>query len=198
MDRDAWNERYDTDELVWLADPNRFLPPEVADLTPGRALDIACGEGRNAIWLAAQGWEVTAVDFSDVAVAKGTRLAEQQGVNVDFVVADVTDWRPEADAYDLVVIFYLQLPEPQRGAVMERARAAVKPGGTFLLVAHDLSNLENGHGGPQSADVLPTPEIVVAHLPGFQVERATVVERTVEVDGDTKVALDTLVRARRA
>lgn len=197
MDRDSWNARYDTDELVWQAGPNRFLPPEVEGLEPGRALDIACGEGRNAIWLAEQGWDVTAVDFSDVAIAKARRLAADRCTPVEFAVADVTRWWPDTEAYDLVVIFYLQLPEPERSAAMQRARSAVKPGGTIVVVAHDLSNLEGGYGGPQSPDVLPTPEAVVAHLPGFTVEQATVVQRPVEVEGETEVALDTFVRAHR-
>ncbi len=91
MDADAWNARYDTAELVWSGEPNLFLPPEVADLEPGRALDLASGEGRNAVWLATQGWQVTAVDFSSVGAEKGARLAAERGVDVEFVVGDATN-----------------------------------------------------------------------------------------------------------
>lgn len=88
-DAAAWDERYASAELVWGAEPNRFLPPEVAGLRPGRGVDLACGEGRNAIWLARQGWTMTGVDFSEVGISKARRLAAHAGVTVDLVVDDV-------------------------------------------------------------------------------------------------------------
>ncbi len=90
MDPTAWNARYAGSELVWSAEPNRFLPQEAAGLTVGRAIDLACGEGRNAIWLARQGWEVVGVDFADAGIDKARRLASDAGVAVEWVVADVT------------------------------------------------------------------------------------------------------------
>ena len=78
MDAADWNARYDTSELIWKGEPNQFLPPEVAGLTPGRALDLACGEGRNAVWLATQGWEVTGVDFAGVGLAKAERAGRRE------------------------------------------------------------------------------------------------------------------------
>ena len=96
--RDDWNARYAQKELLWTAAPNRRFAEEVAGLAPGRALDLACGEGRNAVWLAERGWEVIGVDFSDVALAKATELAANRGVEVDWVVADVLDEDPVADA----------------------------------------------------------------------------------------------------
>jgi 2-polyprenyl-3-methyl-5-hydroxy-6-metoxy-1,4-benzoquinol methylase len=95
MDAADWNARYDTAELVWKGEPNQFLPPEVAGLAPGRALDLACGEGRNAVWLATRGWEVTGVDFAGVGLAKGERLAAEHGVTGTWVTADATGWEPE-------------------------------------------------------------------------------------------------------
>ena len=89
MDREAWNRRHREKDLAWHLDPNRFLVPEVEGLTPGRALDLAAGAGRNAVWLATRGWSVTAVDWSDVALDRGRRLAEQQAVEVDWVLADL-------------------------------------------------------------------------------------------------------------
>jgi SAM-dependent methyltransferase len=82
MDRQQWDERYMTDELIWRAEPNRFLVEEVARMKPGRALDLACGEGRNALWLAERGWQVTGVDFSPVGLAKARRLAVVRRVDV--------------------------------------------------------------------------------------------------------------------
>ncbi len=83
MEREEWDERYASHELLWHAEPNRFVVEEVGDLAPGTALDLACGEGRNAVWLAEQGWRATGVDFSAVALAKGRRMAEQRGVTVE-------------------------------------------------------------------------------------------------------------------
>ena len=154
MKSEDWNRKYAEKELVWSAAPNRFLVAEVAGLEPGRALDVACGEGRNAIWLAEQGWRVTGVDFSDVAVEKGMRIAERRGVEVDWRVEDVLAYEPEPAAYDLVILFYLQLVQDELRRVLERAAQAVAAGGTFLLVAHDTRNLTDGWGGPQDAAVL--------------------------------------------
>jgi SAM-dependent methyltransferase len=192
VNADAWNRRYAEQELVWSAGPNRFLVAEVADLPPGRALDLACGEGRNAIWLAERGWQVTAVDFAEVAVDKGRARTDA----VDFVVADVLEYEPDEAAYDLVIVFYLQLPHDELDRVLRRAARAVAPGGTFLLVGHDLRNLTEGHGGPKDASVLYRAEDVPASLPGLEVVRAEPVERPVEDEG--AVAIDALVRARRA
>lgn len=189
MNSEDWNRRYAETELVWSAGPNRFLAAEAADLPPGRALDLACGEGRNAIWLAERGWQVTAVDFSEVAVEKGRK---RNGA-IDFQVADLLAWEPAEAAYDLAIVFYLQLPADELRVVLDRAARAVAPGGTFLLVGHDLRNLTEGHGGPKDAAVLYTPEDVVAALGDLEVERAETVERPV----DDAVALDVLVRASR-
>ena len=92
--REDWNERYRRAELLWTAEPNRLFAAEVGELVRGRALDLACGEGRNAVWLAERGWTVTAVDFSDVAIEKAARLAASRGVHVEWVVADVTGYEP--------------------------------------------------------------------------------------------------------
>ncbi len=197
MDRHDWDRRYAGRELLWTATPNRFLVAETAGLRPGRALDIACGEGRNAIWLAEQGWQATGVDFSELALAKARQLADAHGVEAELIAADLVEYRPEPRAFDLVIIFYLQVVAAQRRPIVRAAAEAVAPGGTFLLVAHDSSNLEQGHGGPQEPEVLYTAEDVVADLDGLRVERAVRVERPVETPGGERVALDALVRAVR-
>jgi 2-polyprenyl-3-methyl-5-hydroxy-6-metoxy-1,4-benzoquinol methylase len=197
MGPEEWDRRYAEAGLLWSAEPNRFLAAEVAGLRPGRALDVAAGEGRNAIWLAERGWQVTAVDFSEVAVAKGRRLAEARGVAVDWVVADVTVFRPESGAFDLVAVLYLHLPAEERRRVLAAAAGAVAPGGTLLVVGHDRTNLTEGHGGPQDPAILLTPEEVAAELPGLAVVRAERVRRPVE-EAERHgggPAIDTLVRA---
>jgi SAM-dependent methyltransferase len=195
MKRERWNEKYDGAELLWSEGPNRFLVAEAEGLAPGRALDLACGEGRNAIWLAELGWVVTGVDFADVALAKATSRAAARGVPVDFVHADLVDWVPPVGAFDLVLVFYLQLPADELRSVLGRATAAVAPGGTFLLVGHDLLNLTAGHGGPSEPAVLYTADDVVAGVPGLEIEKAERVLRPVE--GAERPAIDVLVRARR-
>src|SRR5215217_8837648 len=106
MDNRGWDIRHSGSELVWTAEPNRFLAAEAADLTPARALDLACGEGRNAVWLAERGWRVTGVDFSQVGLDKGALLAQERGVTVEWLRADLVEHVPPARAFDLVAILY--------------------------------------------------------------------------------------------
>ena len=182
--RDDWNARYAQKELLWTAAPNRRFAEEVAGLAPGRALDLACGEGRNAVWLAERGWEVTGVDFSDVALAKAAELAASRGVEVEWVVADVLEYEPEPHAYDLVAVLYLQLPRDEllpavRGAAQcGRARRDARSSS-----ATTRRTSRTGHGGPKDASVLYTAEDVVPELRGLAVERAEAIERTVPLPG---------------
>src|SRR5689334_8315406 len=142
MDAAAWDERYAATELVWSATPNQFVESALAELPPGRALDLACGEGRNARWLAERGWDVTAIDWSSVAVAKGRRASSA----VDWRVGDALT-APLPPDLDLVVIAYFQVEAAARRAAMVRSFDALAPGGTFFVVAHDSSNLTEGTGG---------------------------------------------------
>jgi SAM-dependent methyltransferase len=193
MEARDWDERYAAEDLVWGVAPNRFVERECSNLTPGRAVDLACGEGRNAIWLASRGWNVIAVDFSAVAIGKAHQLA--RGVDVDWRVADLLEFRPDPATFDLVLLSYLQIPAADRDVVWTRAADAVAPGGTFLLVGHDSRNLTDGYGGPQHPSVLYTAADVVPYLDGFTIEKAGEELRTV-ASGET--AIDCLVRAVRA
>lgn len=200
MDAHAWDERYAASRQ-WSVTPNRFVAEALADLAPGRALDLACGEGRNAIWLAARGWSVTALDFSAVGIQRGRASAEEVGVVVDWMVGDVLSHPlPEVD---LVVIAYLQLSAHERRAALSRAWEALALGGTFFLVAHDSSNLTEGSGGPQDPVVLYTAQDVVADLGSPEgVVRAERVPRIVGHDDEhggpqESVAWDALVHAVR-
>ena len=200
MDRTAWNERYTSQQLLWGAEPNRFVAEELRDLQPrGRALDLACGEGRNAIWLATLGWTVTAVDYSEVALERARHLAADQHVDVEWIEADVTSFAPPRSAFDLVLIAYLQVPGPARRAVLAHAAAALRPGGTLFLIGHARVNVTQGVGGPRQVEVLWQPSDLrheVAAL-GFTVQRAEHVRRPVETADGIKDAIDTLLRARR-
>jgi SAM-dependent methyltransferase len=211
MDAAAWDERYAASDLVWSATPNQFVEAELAALPPGRALDVACGEGRNALWLADRGWSVTAVDFSRVGLEKARAIQQRhprpQELALEWVVADVLRFDAGPTPYDLVVLAYLQLTADQRREAVRRSFLALRPGGTFFLVAHDSSNLTEGTGGPTDPAVLFTAEEVLADLDGerFEVERAERVTREVAADashhhpGDrTRTAYDALVRVVRA
>ncbi|MFD0278225.1 class I SAM-dependent methyltransferase [Kitasatospora sp. NPDC127111] len=223
MDHQDWDERYAASELVWGAEPNRWVVRELAGLTPGRALDLAAGEGRHAIWLARQGWRVTGLDFSAVALRRAARLAA--GLPAD--VAGRLTWRQDdartftapPEGYDLVVVAYLQLPADDRRAALRRAAAALAPGGTLLVVGHDTTNLTEGVGGPQDPRVLFTPDDVLADLAdlidpagaALHAVRAERVRRPVGVEaghrrateeagggGGRTEAVDALVRLERA
>jgi SAM-dependent methyltransferase len=199
MEAEDWNRRYDNAELVWSAGPNQFVEAETADLGPGSALDLACGEGRNAIWLAEQGWTVTAVDFAGAAVAKGRQLAAARGVDVDWRVEDLRTLELE-QRYDLVVVAYLQVPGDERRPIIQRAARAVAPGGSLLVVAHDSTNIEEGWGGPQDPEVLYSPDDLLADCAGvgeFETDRAERVARVVETDAGDRTAVDALVRLCR-
>lgn len=195
MSQESWNERYRGRELVWKASPNQFLVSEVASLTPGTALDLGCGEGRNAVWLAEQGWDVTAVDFSEMGIAKGREMATRRGVAVSWVVEDLNHYQPPARGFDLVIDFYIHLLPVERQSLVVKAASAVAPGGTLLIVGHDLTNLDRGYGGPQEAGLLHTPETIASALSGFTVLKAERVKRTVDNDEGRFEAIDSLVRA---
>lgn len=210
MDARAWDERYAAGELVWSATPNQFVEAELADLSPGRALDLAAGEGRNALWLAERGWQVTAVDFSLVGLDKGRALQERhprgRDLHVDWVHADALTFEAGPVPFDLVVMAYLQLPADERRTAVRRAFGSLRPGGTFFVVAHDSTNLTEGTGGPQDAAVLYTAEEVLSDLDGerFEVERAERVTRLVPSDDrhehsgeESRTAYDALVRLVR-
>lgn len=164
-------------------------------MTPGMALDLGAGDGRNAVWLAEHGWRVTAVDFSAVAVDRGRALATTAGVEVEWRLADLLEWTPAAEAFDLVALLFIHLPPDERHLVYARAAAAVRRGGTLLVVGHDRSNLTDGVGGPRDPDVLLSPDEIVHDLPaGFVVGRAGTVRRVASTE---PAPLDAVVRAVR-
>ena len=177
-----WDERYSEGRL-WSVEPNRFFAEIVEGMEPGKALDLACGEGRNSVWLAQNGWTVTAVDFSTAGIDRGRAGAEELGVDVEWVVADLTGWDPGDRQWDLVAHVYLHLDRETRERLLRRAASWVAPDGHLVIIGHDLGNIEHGHGGPQEPAVLTTPAELEALLTGegLAVERAQTVLRPVTV-----------------
>lgn len=141
--------------MVWGTEPNRYVADFASGLGPRRVLDLGCGQGRNAVWLALQGHEVTGLDLSDTAIEQADALAAEAGVEVDFRSIDVVrEWQPEPASFDLVVLSYLQLPADTRRVAHAKAVRALAPGGTVFLIAHHADNLEHGVGGPPYPEVL--------------------------------------------
>ena len=195
MQREDWDHKYAEQEQLWSAKPNRIVVAELTDLAPGRALDLACGEGRHAVMLAGLGWDVTGVDFSEVAVAKARARAAREGLDIQFVCADLVQYEPDPAAFDLVLVVYLQIPSAERRVVLAAAASALAPGGSLVLLGHDLTNLADGVGGPSDPELLYTSDDIAAELPDLEIEKAERVLRNVA--GADRPAIDALVRARR-
>lgn len=191
MDAAGWDERYRSTQRLWSVEPNIYVSDRLADLEPGVGLDLASGEGRNAIWLAERGWDMTAVDFSAVGIERG----RQHSDSVEFVVADVLDWEP-GKLFDLVVVAYLHLGDDKLEPLINRMAAWLTPGGELFMIGHDRSNLEHGVGGPPLPDVLWDVDRIVSWLAGLEIIEAGVVKR--EVEGEDRPARDALIRARAA
>jgi SAM-dependent methyltransferase len=201
VDSRRWDARYSEKEWEPEREANLFLVREFESRTPGgRVLDLACGEGRNAVWLASRGWHVTGVDFSGVALDRARKLAARRGVRVDWVRADVTRFAPRPDSFQLVAILYLQLPGDDQRRALERAVAAMAPGGELFMVGHALRNLTEGAGGPQDPAVLWTEEKIRGELTdlGLAVDRAETLRRPFEdPEGVVRDAFDLVLHAHR-
>ena len=187
---DFWDERYAAGS-VWSKGPNAWIERTVGHLDPGTAVDLGAGEGRNALWLAELGWEVTAVDFSAVGFATGRTRAAELGLDIEWVVADATSWSSPQQV-DLVVIAYLQLPVDDLARALEAAAGYLAPGGTLALVAHDRDNLTRGTGGPQDATLLTTVDELKAAASGLEILTCEQVTRETAAG----VAIDVVLVAR--
>ncbi|MDI9892288.1 class I SAM-dependent methyltransferase [Microbacterium sp. IEGM 1404] len=198
MDAAQWDERYRASAGgVWASEPPAVVREIAATLRPGTAIDVATGDGRTALWLAARRWSVTGVDFS--AEALGIAAARPGGDAVTWVRADVHTWEPVASA-DLVVSCYLHLHD--NAAAIARVAGWVGVGGTLVVLGHDVENIAAGGHGPSDPAILYTPELLRGALDKrFRIERC---ERVVRGTGDaelrgghTHAAIDTLLHAVR-
>lgn len=196
-DAEAWDARYRVSERVWSGDPNGALVDEAADLAPGRALDVGCGEGADAVWLARRGWAVTALDVSAVALDRARRHAEEAGVQVELVHAGLVEADLPARSFDLVSAQYAVLLRTP-GAVAERALAElVAPGGTLLVVHHDVAH-EHRHEGGFDPELYALPADVAAVLDeGWQVEVDERRPRRISGGGGAHHVHDLVLRATR-
>lgn len=164
MNSQFWDERYATDSYIFGTAPNQFLATQSGLIRSGmRALAIADGEGRNGVWLAEQGVQVHAVDYSAVALDKARKLAEERRVTLEFEQVDVLDWDwPEA-AYDLVVAIFIQfVPPPARDRIIAGIRRTLKSGGLLILQGYTPKQVEFGTGGPPDAANMYTADLLRA------------------------------------
>jgi SAM-dependent methyltransferase len=189
-DSESWDARYAESDWLWSSGPNAAIAEIVGGYPPGTALDVGTGEGRHAVWLARRGWDVTAVDFSAVGLDKGRRHADDEGLSVSWVRADMRDWEPPAGTtYDLVLVVYLHLDAD----VLPRLGEWVAPGGRLVVLGHALRNLTDGVGGPQDARLLHSEDQLRAAATGLRVERLGEVLRPT-AEGD---AIDIALIAQR-
>jgi len=192
MRAEDWDTRYAAAQQ-WSDEPNALAAHLLAEVPARRALDVAAGEGRMALWLASRGWSVTALDFSPVGLQRGRQRAQERGLQVDWQVADATAADFGERTYDLVLVLYLQLSRQVLPEVLARCARAVAPGGLLFVLGHDRDNLERGFGGPPDPDVLYDVELLRTAADGLEVQRAEQVERVV---GES-TAIDVLLLARR-
>jgi len=200
MDAQDWDERYSQAEMVWGTPPNPVVVEYATSLPAGRALDLACGEGRHALWLATRGWRTTGVDFSSVAIEKARQIATQAPRSVrerlDYVVDDITspDALDDPEGYDLVLMIFVHLERTQRRALVSHVIDALKPEGILMILGHDTINLTQGVGGPPDPEILYTPEDLKDDLDG-RLDVTVAERRHRDVEGRT--AIDALLVARK-
>ncbi|OOL33187.1 methyltransferase type 12 [Rhodococcus rhodochrous] len=204
LDEELWDERYRSRPALWSGEPNRHLVGEAAELGPGLALDVGCGEGADAIWLAQRGWRVDGVDVSGVALQRAAEHADRAGAEIagriTWLHENLTAWDPGRGRYDLVSAQYMHLPQPERDVLFRGLAEAVAPRGTLLVVGHHPSDLQTTVPRPPRPELFFTGADVVALLDpdGWDVVTEAAVARSVtDPDGRAVTVHDTVVRARR-
>jgi SAM-dependent methyltransferase len=204
FDAAFWDARYSSAHALWSGNPNRQLVTEAAGLAPGTALDAGAGEGADAIWLAERGWQVTAVDVSGVALGRAADHAAKAGDEVAARIRwqreDLREWIPPERAYDLVTSQYLHLPGTLRSTLLARLAAAVRDGGTLLIVGHHPVDLETTLQRPNHPELMFTGDDLVREIggDGWEIVTNVAAEReATDPDGRPVTAHDTVFRARR-
>jgi len=204
FNQEFWDERYRSTNQVWSGRPNLRLVEQVADLTPGEALDIGCGEGADAIWLASRGWRVTALDVSTVALERAARHAEREGSEIAGRVlwqpADFRSWASAPSSFDLVSAQFMHLPPPDLEVLHRQLATAVRPGGSLLIVGHHPLDLQSSVPRPHRPELFYTAEDVAATLDRDDWDillAAALARETLDPDGQPATIHDAVLHARR-
>jgi SAM-dependent methyltransferase len=202
--QEFWDARYSTAGALWSGAPNWRLVEQIGDVSPGSALDVGCGEGADALWLAERGWQVTGVDVSAVALDRAAQRTNEGDPEVAGRVrwqrADMLSWDPPALAFDLVSAHFIQLPKALREPLHQRLAAAVRPGGRLLIVGHHPSDLETTVRRPKVAALFATAEEVAASLDLSEWEVLVVdapEREALDPDGQAVIVHDAVLHAKR-
>jgi SAM-dependent methyltransferase len=174
-----WDERYSEPGFAYGTAPNEFIASAADRIPKGRILSLAEGEGRNAVYLASLGYEVTGVDGSEVGLRKAQELAAERGVTLRTIHADLSEFRIEPEQWDGIIACYCHLPSAIRIPLHRAAVRGLKPGGVFVLEAFSKEQLSYGTGGPQSPDMLMDVDDLKQELAGLEFIHAVQVERDV-------------------
>lgn len=203
-DQESWDDRYRSKGALWSGKPNRHLVGEVDGMTPGTALDVGAGEGADAIWLAEQGWQVTGVDISGVALERAAGHADEAGPDIagriQWLHHDLAVWQPPTGHYDLVSVQYLHLPPEPRQALFSRLASAVAAGGTLLIIGHHPSDLRTTIPRPPKPELLFTGDEIASQLDPDQwdiVKNIAAPAAATDPDGRQVTIHDTVLRVTR-
>ena len=189
-----WDERYNSDEYAYGKEPNQFLADNYQSIPKGVVLSLAEGEGRNAVFLAKQGYSVTAVDGSAVGLRKAERLAKENGVEINLIYADLAEFEIGESCWDGIVSIFCPLPFAQRISMNKKVVAGLRPGGVFFVEAYTPDQLRHGTGGGNSLDAMTSKESLIHDLEGLKFIRLTELERSV-VEGAYHKGLGAVVQA---
>lgn len=189
-----WDERYSAEEYVYGTNPNNFLEANFSSIPTGKVLSLAEGEGRNAVFLAKQGYSVTAVDASLVGLNKARKLAEENGVVIEFIQADLADYDLAENQWDGIVSIFCPLPSSVRKHLYKKVEAGLKPNGVFLLEAYTPEQLKHGTGGGNSVDVMQSKETLSLELAGLKFQHLIELEREI-IEGIYHTGISAVVQA---
>jgi SAM-dependent methyltransferase len=189
-----WDERYTAEEYAYGTNPNKFLEANLSSIPKGKVLSLAEGEGRNAVFLAKQGYSVTAVDSSLVGLNKARKLAEENGVIVEFIHTDLAEYDLGENKWDGIVSIFCPLPSSIRKQLHKKVEAALKRNGVFLLEAYTPAQLKYGTGGGNSVDVMQSKESLSLELAGLKFKHLIELERDV-VEGIYHTGIGAVVQA---
>jgi len=195
-----WNERYGSADYHYGTEPNDFLAAVAGQIPPGRVLSIADGEGRNGVFLATLGYDVTSMDSSTVGLAKAQRLATARGVTITTIAADLADFEIAPDSWEGIISIFVHLPPALRQRVHAQVVRGLAPGGLYVMESYAVQQLGRGTGGPSSAELLPTLDALRTELAGLEVLHAVEIERDVHegVHHDGRSAVIQVVAQRPA
>jgi len=203
MESTDWDKRYEAADNIWSLTPNQFVVEYLSDLPTGSVIDLAGGEGRNALWFASRGWQAENADFSPVALKKFSDRAVQEGL-ADNCVATCIDATAAEPTFalapvDLGMIIYLQIDAEGLAQAIVSLAAALKSQGTFFGVWHARENLDGGFGGPQDPAVLPTQDELrtACARAGLGEPLIAIKRRPVQVEGIERVAIDVVMVAKK-